>query len=236
MCECVKIYTIRAILRRSGAHIPYYKEIRYEKCRCSSHWGERCWICGCADRKNPEAVVIGGGLLGVEIFDELNKQGKGVTVVEILPHVLGAVFDEDLAIKAEDILMERGVKVEDGAGVKGICGNGKVESVKLQDGKELQAEAVILAMGYRPNIELAQKAGIETNELGFLRADDANWDPPAAHCPSHSISFDQGGRDSSQKDPLPCLGRMVDLIEKLPQGRSFLFTKMSTERISGILI
>ena len=118
-----------------------------------------------------KVVVIGGGFIGVEISDELNKQGKDVTVVEILPHVLGAVFDEELAIKAEEILIERGVKVESGAGVKEICGNGKVEFVKLQDGKELQAEAVILSMGYRPNIELAQKAGIETNELGFIRVD-----------------------------------------------------------------
>ena len=118
-----------------------------------------------------KVVVIGGGFIGVEISDELNKQGKDVTVVEILPHVLGAVFDEELATKAEEILIARGVNVESGAGVKEICGNGKVESVKLQDGKELQAEAVILAMGYRPNIELAQKAGIETNELGFIRVD-----------------------------------------------------------------
>jgi pyruvate/2-oxoglutarate dehydrogenase complex dihydrolipoamide dehydrogenase (E3) component len=118
-----------------------------------------------------KVVVIGGGFIGVEISDELNKRGKDVTVVEILPHILGAVFDEELAAKAEEILIERGVKVNAGAGVKEICGNGKVESVKLQDGKELQAEAVILSMGYRPNIDLAQKAGIETNELGFIRVD-----------------------------------------------------------------
>ena len=116
-------------------------------------------------------VVIGGGFIGVEISDELNKLGKDVTVVEILPHVLGAVFDEELAIKAEEVLVDRGVKVEAGAGVKEIVGNGKVETVKLQDGKELPAEAVILSMGYRPNIELAQKAGIETNELGFIKVD-----------------------------------------------------------------
>ena len=116
-------------------------------------------------------VVIGGGFIGVEISDELNKLGKDVTVVEILPHILGAVFDEELAIKAEEVLMDRGVKVEAGAGVKEIVGNGKVETVKLQDGKEVPADAVILSMGYRPNIELAQKAGIETNELGFIKVD-----------------------------------------------------------------
>jgi NADH oxidase (H2O2-forming) len=118
-----------------------------------------------------KVVVIGGGFIGVEISDELNKKGKDVTVVELLPHILGAVFDGELAARAEEILIERGVKVQAGAGVKEIHGNGKVESVLLQDGKELQADAVILAMGYKPNSELALKAGIETNELGFIRVD-----------------------------------------------------------------
>ena len=116
-------------------------------------------------------VIIGGGFIGVEFSDELRKQGKDVTVVEILPHILGAVFDEELAAKAEEILVDRGVVVETGSGVKELCGNGVVKSVKLQDGKELQADAVILSMGYRPNVELAQKAGIETNELGFIKVD-----------------------------------------------------------------
>lgn len=118
-----------------------------------------------------KVVVIGGGFIGVEIADELNKQGKDVTVVEILPYILGAVFDEELAAKAEEILVERGVKVESGAGVKELCGTRAVQSVKLQDGNELEADAVILSMGYRPNVDLAVKAGIETNELGFIKVD-----------------------------------------------------------------
>jgi len=116
-------------------------------------------------------VVIGGGFIGVEISDELKKQGKDVTVVEILPHILGAVFDKELATKAEEILIDRGVKVEAGVGIQEICGNGKVTSVKLQDGKELEADAVILSMGYKPNVDLAEKAGIKTNELGFIVVD-----------------------------------------------------------------
>jgi NADPH-dependent 2,4-dienoyl-CoA reductase/sulfur reductase-like enzyme len=118
-----------------------------------------------------EIVVIGGGFIGVELSDELRKRGKDVTVVELLPHVLSAVFDEPLAERAESILMERGVKVEAGSGVKELVGNGKVTAVKLQDGKELSADAVILSMGYRPNTELAKAAGISTNDLGFIRVD-----------------------------------------------------------------
>ena len=116
-------------------------------------------------------VVIGGGFIGVEISDELKKQGKEVTVVEILPHILASVFDKELATKAEEILIDRGVKVEAGVGIQELCGNGKVTSVKLQDGKELEADAVILSMGYKPNVDLAEKAGIKTNELGFIVVD-----------------------------------------------------------------
>ena len=116
-------------------------------------------------------VVVGGGFIGVELSDELNKRGKDVTVVELLPHVLSAVFDEELALRAEEILKERGVKVEAGSGVKKIEGSGKVSGVQLQNGAKLPAEAVILSMGYRPSSGLAQEAGIPVNPGGFIRVD-----------------------------------------------------------------
>lgn len=118
-----------------------------------------------------EIVVIGGGFIGVELSDELRKRGKDVTVVELLPHVLSAVFDEDLAERAESILVDRGVQVATGSGVKELVGNGKVSGVILQDGSELPADAVILSMGYRPNTELARAAGISINDLGFIKVD-----------------------------------------------------------------
>ena len=116
-------------------------------------------------------VVVGGGFIGVELSDELNKRGKEVTVVELLPHVLNAVFDEELAVEAEELLKARGVNVATGSGVQALVGNGKVEGVELQNGSSLPAEAVILSMGYRPNTALAQDAGIPTNEIGFIRVD-----------------------------------------------------------------
>jgi NADPH-dependent 2,4-dienoyl-CoA reductase/sulfur reductase-like enzyme len=57
-----------------------------------------------------KVVTIGGGFIGVEMSDELNKRGKDVTIVEILPHVLGLAFDEEIAVKAEEILRSRGSK------------------------------------------------------------------------------------------------------------------------------
>jgi len=117
-------------------------------------------------------VVIGGGFIGVELADELNKTGKEVTIVEILPHLLGSVFDDDIAIKVEETLLSRGVTIKTGYGAKEIKGEEKVSGVMLQNGDHLDADAVILSMGYKPNTELARKSGIATNDAGFIKVDE----------------------------------------------------------------
>jgi len=122
--------------------------------------------------KHNNVVVIGGGFIGVEVGDELNKVGKHVTIVEVLPHVLEAAFDEELAIQAEDLVKSRGVHVRTGDGVKEIIGDKKVAGVLLNSGEKLEADAVILAMGYRPNTVLAEKSGIKLNEMGFIRVNE----------------------------------------------------------------
>ncbi len=117
-------------------------------------------------------VTIGGGFIGVEVSDELNKLGKSVTIVEILPHVLGLAFDQEIASRAEEILRERGVNLRTGVGAKAILGDGKVSGVELTNGERIDADAVILAMGYRPNTSLAAAAGLPVNEMGFIKVDE----------------------------------------------------------------
>jgi len=117
-------------------------------------------------------VIIGGGFIGVEVGDELNKCGKDVTIVEILPHVLEAAFDEEMAIKAEEILKSRGVNIKAGDGVKEILGDKEVAGILLNSSEQLEADAVILAMGYRPNTALAENSGIKTNGMGFIKVDE----------------------------------------------------------------
>ncbi len=117
-------------------------------------------------------LVIGGGFIGVEVSDELNKSEKNVTLVEILPHILGLVFDKEIALKAEKILQSRGIKIETGSGVKEILGDGKVNGVLLNNGNHIEADAVILSMGYRPNAVLAAESGLEINAKGFIRVDE----------------------------------------------------------------
>ena len=117
-------------------------------------------------------VIVGGGFIGVEVADELRKQGKDVTIVEILPHILGLVFDEEIAVQVEGLLKERGIELRTGVGVKEIVGEERATGVLLESGETLPADAVVLCMGYRPNTSLAEEAGIKTNELGFIRVDE----------------------------------------------------------------
>ncbi|MCK5811292.1 MAG: FAD-dependent oxidoreductase [Clostridiales bacterium] len=116
-------------------------------------------------------VIIGAGFIGIEVADELNKIGKDVTVVEILPRILGAAFDEVVANEAEQCLIDRGVKVNKGIGIKEILGTDKTEAVLLNNGEKIEADSVILSLGYVPNVELAKKAGLKLNEFGFIEVD-----------------------------------------------------------------
>ncbi len=117
-------------------------------------------------------VTIGAGFIGVEMSDEINKMGKEVTLVEKLPHVLGLAFDEDVAGRTEVLLKERGVRLVTGTGVKEITGNGVATGVLLENGEKIEADAVILAMGYRPNSDLAKDAGLQVTDRGFIKVDD----------------------------------------------------------------
>jgi len=119
-----------------------------------------------------KVVVIGAGFIGVELSDELTAAGRDVTLVERLPHVLGLAFDEDVAVRAEEILKERGVRVRTGVAVQEIQGVIGVEGVLLENGETLDADAVVLSVGYRPNTELAAGAGLAVDERGAVRVDE----------------------------------------------------------------
>jgi len=121
-------------------------------------------------------VVIGAGFIGIEMSDELKKTGKNVTLVELQANVLPLAFDPDVAGEAESILKERGIKVLTGHGVEEIVGEKCVEAVKIADGDKLEtlkADAVILSMGYEPNVDLARDLeDVTFNRDGFIKVDE----------------------------------------------------------------
>lgn len=106
-------------------------------------------------------VVIGAGFIGVEMSDELRKEGKNVTLVEAMERVLPLALDEDISAIVYEQLVSRGLNIRTGHMVKRILGeNGKVKAVELDNGDVLTADAVILSIGYKPTTELAAKAGL----------------------------------------------------------------------------
>ena len=118
-----------------------------------------------------KVVIIGAGFIGVEFADELNKLDKEVTLVELQEHILSATFHKDTCSIAEEQLSKRGVKIISGVAVKELVGTDKVEKVLLQDGTTIDADAVVLSIGYTPNIDLAKDSGISCNKQGFIKVD-----------------------------------------------------------------
>ncbi|MGM0432065.1 MAG: FAD-dependent oxidoreductase [Spirochaetota bacterium] len=117
-----------------------------------------------------KVAVVGAGFIGVEVSDELCKRGFDVSLIELEDYILNKAFDQEFGEIAENHLTERGVTVITSKGVKEIHGKqGVATSLTLTSGEEIETEAVILSMGYLPNTELAKQAGIEVNDLGFIK-------------------------------------------------------------------
>jgi len=112
-------------------------------------------------------VIVGGGYIGVEFAYISRKRGDlNVSLIELLPHVMQAFFDDEFSIKAEEKLKSKGVTVYTNTRVIGFKGNGKVEKVVTENG-EIPADVVILGIGVSPNIALAVKAGIKASKKGI---------------------------------------------------------------------
>lgn len=106
------------------------------------------------------AVVIGGGVIGLEVAWELRKAGLQVTVLEQAAYLMKTMLDYQSAKVLEDQVRTVGVEVQTGVNIKKISHK---KTVMLADGAEYPADLVILSCGIRPNTELALKAGIKVN-------------------------------------------------------------------------
>ena len=111
-------------------------------------------------------VIVGGGLAGVEIANELVEAGYKVTIVELLKHILMLNFDEDFAIKVENYLKDKGVEIVTNASIASFEGNGKLERVTLSNGERIEADVAIITTGIVANVELAEKSGLQTTHYG----------------------------------------------------------------------
>ena len=123
-----------------------------------------------AATKHKHAVVIGGGLLGLEAANGLMQQGMKVTVLHLTDTLMERQMDPAAGKMLRQSLEERGMEILMPASTKEIVGDGHVEKVVLEDGREIECGIVVMAVGIRPNIELASKVGIHC-ERGIVVSD-----------------------------------------------------------------
>jgi len=117
-------------------------------------------------------VILGCGFIGVEFADECKKNRDiNVTIVETLDQCLQIVFGEGACKccqEIEDYLTKKGITIVTGTKIEKILGDEAVTAVRLSNGKEIQAEALIVGVGVSPNVDLAQKAGLAVDKWGIV--------------------------------------------------------------------
>jgi NADPH-dependent 2,4-dienoyl-CoA reductase/sulfur reductase-like enzyme len=124
------------------------------------------------DKQITKAVVIGGGLIGIETCEALQLAGIEITVVEMLPQLL-TFLDWEMAKLVENHVRSKKANVITDNGIAEFLGeNGKLTGVKLQNGTELPCELAVVAIGVNPNVKLAKDAGLETGVTGGLLVDE----------------------------------------------------------------
>src|SRR5690606_18975050 len=110
-----------------------------------------------AAKSRGRAVVIGGGLLGLEAAAGLSEQGMDVTIIHLMPTLMERQLDPAAGHLLQRAIEKRGIKVLTGANTKAIHGDKRVSAVELADGTVLPADLVVMAVGIRPNATLAKE-------------------------------------------------------------------------------
>lgn len=123
------------------------------------------------ERKITKAVVVGGGLIGVETCEAMELAGMRITIIELLPQLL-TFLDWEMAKLVENHVRSRNAHVITDSGVAAFLGeNGRLTGVKLQNGTELPCELAVIAIGVIPNVKLAREAGLQIGETGGILVD-----------------------------------------------------------------
>ncbi|MDY6943724.1 MAG: nitrite reductase large subunit NirB [Pseudomonadota bacterium] len=132
------------------------------------------------------AVVIGGGLLGLEAANGLMKQGLEVTVVHLLDSLMERQLDKPAGRLLQQSLEERGIHFRMQAETEAILGDDAVRAVRFKSGEEIPADLVVMAVGIRPNVKLAKESGLYC-ERGILVTDTMQTYDPAVYAVGECI-------------------------------------------------
>ncbi|MDU1320123.1 MAG: FAD-dependent oxidoreductase [Clostridium botulinum] len=118
------------------------------------------------NKKFQNISVIGGGFIGVEVAENLKEAGNDVTLIEAMPHIMKP-FDYDMAQILHKEFYDNGVNLI----VKDKVSAFEKDTVVLESGRKVQAEAVVMAIGVAPDTRLAKAAGLEIGETGAIKVD-----------------------------------------------------------------
>jgi nitrite reductase (NADH) large subunit len=130
-----------------------------------------------AAQSRAKAVVIGGGLLGLEAAAGLKSHGLDVTVVHLMPTLMERQLDSAAGYLLQRAVEARGIKILTKANTRAILGSGKVTALELVDGTIIPATLVVMAAGIRPNAALAKRAGLAVNRGILVDAQMRTSDP-----------------------------------------------------------
>ena len=130
-----------------------------------------------AARDHRHAVVIGGGLLGLEAANGLLRQGMEVTVVHVADSLMNQQLDKPAALLLKKALELKGFHFLLNANTAEIVGPDRVRAVRFKDGGEVPADLVVMAVGVRPNMELAQSAGLHCERAIVVDDTLQTYDP-----------------------------------------------------------
>ena len=130
-----------------------------------------------AARRGGRAVVIGGGLLGLEAAHALGRRGMDVTVVHLAASLMNQQLDPEAGRLLQASLEREGLRFLLGAETRAIVGAGRVEAVRFQDGSEAAADLVVMAAGVRPNVALARAAGLHCERAIVVDDTLQSYDP-----------------------------------------------------------
>ncbi|MFA9494488.1 MAG: FAD-dependent oxidoreductase [Candidatus Bathyarchaeota archaeon] len=119
-------------------------------------------------------AVVGGGLIGMESCGAFVARGCNVSVLEMMPNIVSNLLDTEMGLLLENYLKGMGVNIVKGSPVTRMIddGTGKVKAVETADGRVINADLVVIAIGVRPNTELAVEAGLEIGPTRAIAVDE----------------------------------------------------------------
>ncbi|HTD06051.1 NAD(P)/FAD-dependent oxidoreductase [Undibacterium sp.] len=144
-----------------------------------------------AARDHRHAVIIGGGLLGLEAANGLLRQGMEVTVVHVADSLMERQLDKPAAELLKKALETKGLRFLLSTDTAEIVGPGRVTAVRFKDGSEIPADLVVMTVGVRPNIDLAKQAGLHCERAIVVDDTLQSYDPrvyAVGECVQHRMA------------------------------------------------